>query len=79
MFNCKLCNSQDYVYSGYLCTKCIKIQDIIKIYGSEKIVESLEFIYIRGATPIKKRTDVVSADSTYLYDKKDKSTKSNSV
>lgn len=77
VFNCKMCNCQDYVYSGYLCNECTKIQDIIKIYGSKKIVESLEFIYVRGATPIKKRTEVVStSDSTYLYHDKDKNKQS---
>jgi len=73
VFNCKLCDSDEYVYSGYLCSKCTKIQDIIKIYSSEKVVESLEYIFVRGSKPIKNRTDQIStADSTYLYHNKDK-------
>tara|TARA_R100000935_G_C2760580_1_gene133443 strand:- start:292 stop:558 length:267 start_codon:yes stop_codon:yes gene_type:complete len=77
VLNCKLCSSEDYVFSGYLCSTCSKIQDIIKIYGAEKITESLEYIFVRGSQPIKNRTDVVAtADSMYLYsnvkDDKDK-------
>jgi hypothetical protein len=72
VFNCKLCDSDEYVYSGYLCSKCTKIQDIIKIYSSEKVVESLEYIFVRGSKPIKNRTEHIStADSTYLYHNKD--------
>ena len=70
MFSCKLCDSAEYVYSGYLCTKCTRIKDIIRIYGAERVEESLRYIFVRDEVPIKNRVDSVkSGDSSYINSK----------
>tara|TARA_R110002020_G_C16060524_1_gene755409 strand:- start:512 stop:697 length:186 start_codon:yes stop_codon:yes gene_type:complete len=60
------------VYSGYLCSKCTKIKDIIRIYGTDRVEESLKYIFVRDEVPIKNRVDLVkNGDSSY----KEKQTK----
>ena len=73
MLNCKLCDSTEYVYSGYLCSKCIKIQDIIKICGVDKVEESLKFIFVRDDIPIKNRVESAkTGDASYIVAKEKK-------
>ena len=59
MWCCKLCaNVDEWIYTGYLCSKCIKIKNLIRIYGVESINETLTYVYVRDPTPIKSRTEV---------------------
>jgi len=47
MFGCILCErNNEWVYSGYLCEECIKVQNITRIYGIEKVIEILSKVLI---------------------------------
>ena len=40
MFGCILCErNNEWVYSGYLCEECIKVQNVIEILSKVLIVE----------------------------------------
>ena len=58
---CYLCN----IYSGFnstFCQKCQRLKRIISLYDINNILESLEFIYLRDADPIKNRTAKLNTD-----------------
>jgi hypothetical protein len=47
MFGCILCErNNEWVYSGHLCEECIKVQNITRIYGIEKVIEILSKVLI---------------------------------
>ena len=70
MFDCKLCSSSEYVYSGYLCPKCLEIKKVIDLYNVDSILEAIKYIYIRDSCPIKNRSELVkSGDSSHTKKK----------
>ena len=58
VFNCKMCESEhDWVYSGFLCENCIRIQNLIKIYSVPKVVEILEKVLVAKQFRVEGRTE----------------------
>tara|TARA_R110001592_G_scaffold50510_1_gene156090 strand:- start:102 stop:290 length:189 start_codon:yes stop_codon:yes gene_type:complete len=54
MWTCILCDNKDEWTRG-LCTKCEEVKKIVDIYGIDKVVESIKYIYVRDDEPIKNR------------------------
>jgi hypothetical protein len=76
MFICSFCenNKNDdgwFVHTG-LCSTCKKVKDLSKIYSMDTLLTSLESIYIREETPIKKRTDAIAEGIELRSSKKNK-------
>ena len=47
MFGCILCErNNEWVYSGYLCEACVKVQNIMRIYGVEKVNDILSKVLV---------------------------------
>tara|TARA_R110000782_G_scaffold247239_1_gene334008 strand:- start:170 stop:382 length:213 start_codon:yes stop_codon:yes gene_type:complete len=47
MFGCILCErNNEWVYQGYLCEDCIKVQNIMRIYGIEKVNDILSKVLV---------------------------------
>ncbi len=58
MYTCLLCDDKKEWTRG-LCTKCTELKKIVDLYDIDKVLESLKYIYVRDAVPIKSRTDVI--------------------
>ena len=56
MFNCGLCHVSDEYCSG-LCSKCEKIENLIRIYTTEKVVEILEKVLVAKQFKVESRTE----------------------
>ena len=58
MFSCSLCQNQcdEYVFIQSHCSVCERIRRIISLYNKEKVLETLEHIFLRDAVPINNRT-----------------------
>ncbi len=53
VFNCALCkNSSEYVVSGYFCSECQEIANLIAVYGKD-IHKSLDNVYKKTDKGIK--------------------------
>ena len=47
MFGCILCQrNNEWVYNGYLCEDCVKVQNLSRIYGIEKLNEILNKVLV---------------------------------
>jgi len=47
MFGCPLCERNNiWVYNGNLCEECVKVQNLSRIYGIEKICEILSKVLV---------------------------------
>ena len=47
MFGCPLCERNNiWVYNGMLCEECVKVQNLSRIYGIEKICEILNKVLV---------------------------------
>jgi hypothetical protein len=57
MFNCCLCDSQEWTASG-ICSTCDKIKKIIACYSPEEVVDTLETVYLREKTKCDAKADV---------------------
>jgi hypothetical protein len=68
MFNCVLCDSQEWTNIG-LCTKCAEIGKIIACYDSETILKTLQTVYLRDIEKCEKKADV-EADGVKTRSKK---------
>lgn len=51
VFACTLCQHET-CYVSTFCTKCQKIQDLIRVYGLERVVGSLNTVFVRQDTGI---------------------------
>ncbi len=57
MFNCVLCDSQEWTSIG-LCTCCSEIGKIIACYDAEHVLETLKTVYLRDTDKCEKRAEV---------------------
>tara|TARA_R110002126_G_C10367683_1_gene493150 strand:- start:171 stop:413 length:243 start_codon:yes stop_codon:yes gene_type:complete len=76
MFCCSFCDASNengswFVQSG-LCDTCTKVRDLSKIYSMDSLLKSLESIYVREESPIKKRTDAIAEGVELRSSKKNK-------
>ena len=70
--NCAFCGCDEnkyYADTKYLCKNCVEIKKIIDLYTCEDVVETLKFIYLRDAEPLKNRRNVVK-NSDKVHPKK---------
>tara|TARA_B110000208_G_scaffold153860_1_gene186248 strand:- start:1089 stop:1319 length:231 start_codon:yes stop_codon:yes gene_type:complete len=55
VFNCALCkDSDEYILTGYFCSECSKIKNLISVYGKD-IHKSLDNVYKKTDKGIKSK------------------------
>ena len=55
VFNCALCkDSDEYILTGYFCSECRKIKNLISVYGKD-IHKSLDNVYKKTDKGIKSK------------------------
>ena len=56
MFSCSLCHVSDEYCTG-LCSMCQRIENLIRIYTTEKVVEILEKVLVAKQFKVESRTE----------------------